>query len=285
MIDFNPKSAQHLSFLFFGGEIKTKSQIAMTDDNGIPVVIKTGPNKGQPKLKSIEFLATIKGLGLHPLKEWETKREGTYSTDDATLEVISRKPETEAGQIAIVMRRIREKEKQLSTYYDSVKELVYDVDMCLHSNFQHTATNTGRLSCTKPNIQNQPDREFSKAKEHFTSRFVPSGNIIAADYSQLEICIQAQLSKDQNYIEDIKKGIDFHCKRLALKEGVSYDTIYREYKEGNQEILQRRSNVKAFSFARAYGAGITKICTQTGLEENEVKKLIENEDKEYPFLK
>ena len=110
--------------------------------------------------------------------------------------------------------------KQLSTYYNPIESLLYE-DSCVRGSFIHVETETGRLSCRNPNVQNQPKSFESNVKQHFTSRF-KNGKILEVDFKQLEIVVQACLSKDKAYIQDIINGVDFHIKRLAASEEVPY---------------------------------------------------------------
>lgn len=121
-------------------------------------------------------------------------------------------------------------------------------------------------------------------KEHFISRY-PDGVLVQADYSQIEIICQAQLSQDESFIQDVVNGIDFHIKRLALKEHMSYEEVFEKCKiEEDPVWVDKRSKVKAFSFARAYGAGVKKLSESSGLPPEEIKELIKAEEEAYPRL-
>lgn len=217
-----------------------------------------------------------------PDPKWETKKKGTYSVNEEVLKILSKKSNT-VGQISSKILELRGISKQVSTYYISTQELIYP-DNCIHPQYSHVATQTGRLDCKNPNIQNQPKGYDSKVKEHFVSRY-PNGVLIDVDFSQLEIVIQAQLSGDEKYIQDVVNGIDFHTKRLALVEKISYDKLIHLIKnQQDTKYIQKRSQIKGFSFARAYGAGPKTISENTGLSEEYIRDLIEKEALEYPKL-
>lgn len=280
--EFNPSSPTHLSILLFGGEIK-EDAVEPVLVEGQPAIFQSGKNKGQLKTKKIQRLKSIKGLEVKPFYDWETKRKGIFSTDEKVLNKILIYSENKiAHEVCKSLLKIRELEKQIGTYYTGVEDLLYP-DATIHPQFTHVSTDTGRLSCKNPNVQNQPTG-YSEVKAHYISRF-NNGILVQADYSQLELRVQAQLCGDVNYINDIVKGIDFHCKRLAAKEKRNYTEIVDLYKSGDKEISEARSIVKGFSFARAYGAGKAKIASQTGLSEDEVDLLIKNEEEMYPRLK
>lgn len=164
---FNPKSGTHLSLLLFGGSLTVEVSKPLLDSNGCPIVFKTGKNTGAIKTKKVTEEVKIKSLGLNPVKEWETKKPGIYSVDETKLKVIEQGT-GDAKEIASIMLKIRGLEKELSTYYNGIEELTYDIDACVHANFNMVSTDTGRMSCNKPNLQNIPK---SKVKEIFISRY------------------------------------------------------------------------------------------------------------------
>ncbi len=152
---FNISSPRQLAILFFGGQVKTRKQI----DTG--EVYKTGPNKGKPKLKWEEGIKIIDGFeGLTCRKEWTTDK-GNISVDEGVLKTISKmkKINNDIKAIAKMLLEHRGLEKEIGTYYESIGELTYDHDSCIHAQFNHCQTNTGRLSSSNPNIQNIPRSE------------------------------------------------------------------------------------------------------------------------------
>ncbi len=170
---FNPGSSQMLSILFFGGKINVEVAEPLLDVNGCPIVFKSGKNTGTIKTKKVKKEIQIKGLGLKPLTEWAKKKEGIYSVDEAVLKLLSKgtgEDKKDAKEIADIMLQIRGLEKELKTYYNGIEELTYDVDSCVHANFNMVATETGRLSSNKPNLQNITGKP-SKVKQIFISRY------------------------------------------------------------------------------------------------------------------
>ncbi len=271
MITFNPQSPITLSALFFGAALPFEETVS----DGFY-------KNGKPKSKKVKKLKIIRGLGLKPLPSWKTKRAGTYSVDEETLVYIrDNGPTSLAGEIASLMLQIRGLKKLISTYYESVSELIYP-DGYVHAQFNHTATNTGRLSCKAPNIQNSPAGD-SKVPEHFVSRF-PTGQVVSADYAGIEVRIEAQLSGDEVYIQDIRDGVDFHNKNLALKEGRSYEEVTAEIDAGNITTIAKRKAIKGFTFAQQYGAGNKKISETTGFTQEEVQGIKDARRLAYPRL-
>lgn len=252
---------------------------------------------GPPKTKMQTFTFALPGY-TKPKESWKTElkhKDGTpvYQTGDDIIE--------ELGQRDIpflkYMAKRQEIVKDLGTYYvryDTKKDEFTGMLMCIHPDtglihhsLNHTATVTTRLSSSDPNLQNIPRADTSQVKKMFKSRYA-NGKMMEADYSQLEIIGQALLTGDRQLIADIISRVDFHCKRVSAKCGISYEDAvdwckndqHPDYKNGKNE----RTKCKVFSFQRAYGAGAAKISLTTGIPENEVKQLIEIEEAMYPGI-
>lgn len=272
MIEFNIKSNHHLSLLLFGGQLVDK----------VPEEFLGA--KGQIRTRNVEIVRNIKGLGFKPLDEWKTKTDGIYSTKEEVLVKLLEQDNPEGCKVIESMLKIKNLNKQLSTYYTGVKTLIYP-DKCVHSQFQTVETETGRYSCKGPNIQNVPDKSDSDIKKHFTSRW-KDGILIEYDMRQIEIVVQAELCKDPQYMQDVKDGVDFHIKRLALKEGVSYGQAkhYIQDPETHVEWSTKRKKVKAWSLGDNYGIGLQKAIQKSGLSREEVLELTKIKEREYPRL-
>lgn len=154
-------------------------------------------------------------------------------------------------------------DKDLGTYYwgeDShgrrkgMLTLVQD-DGKLHHKLNHTTTVTTRLSSSDPNMQNVPRGDKSDVKKLFVSRFGDDGYMMEADYSQLEVIIQAWFTGDKQMKQDVRDGVDFHCKRLSAKLGEDYNDVVRKAKNEEDpdydEYSLLRTLVKGFTFQRA----------------------------------
>lgn len=152
--ELNLNSPTQISILFFGGKIKIKIPEPILNELGIEDRVKSGPNRGKIKTKLVEREQHIKGLGLKPEKDWETKKAGTYETNEKILKIISgSKRNNDAVEIAKLLLQIREKEKLLGTYFIGFRDLIYP-DGCIRGSLNHVSTDTGRTSSTKPNLQN-----------------------------------------------------------------------------------------------------------------------------------
>lgn len=159
MINFS--SPADLSLLFFGGTTKEECQVPVINELGMQDRYKTGDKRGQLKTKKGIKVTEVKGLGLKPLKDWETKKIGIYSTDESVLKKLAMRPNTDGGMIALYMLELRGLEKELGTYYagnrgskpTGFEHLIYP-DSCIRGSINHCQTDTGRTASSKPNLQN-----------------------------------------------------------------------------------------------------------------------------------
>lgn len=268
--DINFSSGKHLSALIFGGEIDYERQELIGK-------FKTGARAGQDKYKKVLHTVSV-NLCEVPKELGTLTKNGWYSTADEELQALADKHE-----FIKLLIRLRWLNKQYSTYVEGLSSLIFP-DGLVHHNLNMVATVTGRLSGTNPNLQNIPSQEESEIKSYFDSRY-PDGYVVSADYSQLEVVWQAYLANDKQMKRDIIHGVDFHCKRLALKTGESYDSIVHKSKVlKDPEYVLARKKIKTFSFQRSYGAGAETISAATGMSVQEVKEIIKLEEKTYPGL-
>ncbi|MGB8266261.1 MAG: DNA polymerase, partial [Candidatus Velthaea sp.] len=112
--------------------------------------------------------------------------------------------------IAANVLEYREVSKLKNTYIDVLPGLVDPRDGRLHTVFNQTATATGRLSSTNPNLQNIPVR--SELGRRIRKAFVAPGErvLLAADYSQIELRLMAHLSGDAAMRAAFHEGQDIH---------------------------------------------------------------------------
>lgn len=251
---------------------------------------------GEIKVKYQNFFHTFSGY-TKPDDSWKTKltdgKDGpVYTTDADTIEMLAKRD----IPFLQTMGRYQALNKEIGTYYiryDEKKRQHVGMLTCVvpetkivHHKLNHTSTKTTRLSSSDPNLQNVPRGDKSSVKAMFVSRF-PNGVMGEIDYSQLEVVVQGLLSLDANLCDDLRKMIDFHCKRVATKFSCSYeDALVWCKDEDNSPDYPlwkgRRTGVKEFSFQRAYGAGASAIALATGMPEQDVKDLIAAEEKMYP---
>ena len=144
---FNPNSVDHLSAFLYGGAIKLRHQV-------VAGRYKTGARAGEEKLKWEEYEVRLPRR-LVPLKGSELAKEGLFSTDERTLR--SLKPNQEAKEILNTILTRAELEKRKSTYYQGLVKLIDENNWKkgeIHGQLNQCVARTGRLSSSRPNLQN-----------------------------------------------------------------------------------------------------------------------------------
>jgi DNA polymerase-1 len=160
--------------------------------------------------------------------------------------------------------RYRTLEKLRSTYLEPLPKLVDSADR-VHTHFNNLATATGRLSSSKPNLQNIPIRgEFGpRMRQCFIAQ--PGYKLVAADYSQIELRILAHMSEDPHLLDAFAKNEDIHARTAALL----FD------KEPGEIEMHERRKAKTINFGLLYGMGPQKLGKDLGLTLKEAKAFIE----------
>ena len=151
LIDPNPSSNDHCSLFLFGGKQKYKTSEPTHPPDHDLYRYKTGARAGEIRTRIVEKHKNIRKW-IRPKPEWAASKDGFWSTSDEVLSEILKGREGRAA--ADLLRVYRELEKDLKTYYVGYAKLFWPNDQKIHASFNHTATNTGRLSSSKPNFQN-----------------------------------------------------------------------------------------------------------------------------------
>ena len=166
--------------------------------------------------------------------------------------------------------------KLLSTYVDSLPQLVNPVTGHIHTSYNQAVTATGRLSSANPNLQNIPVRD--DLGRPIRSAFVPSDErheLLSADYSQVELRLMAHLSGDENLCEAFREGKDIHAATAA-----------RIFKKPIEEVTsEERRRAKTANFGIIYGISAFGLSQRLRIPRSEAKQLIEGYFESYPKVK
>ena len=197
-------------------------------------------------------------------------KTGQYSTTEEVLEKLS-------GRHPIVGKvlEFRKIKKLLSTYVNALPELINPQTGKIHTTYNQTVTATGRLSSTNPNLQNIPirnddGREIRKA-------FIPDDghSFFSADYSQIELRIVANISKDEALVEAFLAGEDIH-RATAAK-------IVHERTEDVTDDQRRKA--KTANFGMIYGISAFGLSERLQIPRSEAKQLIEGYFETFPGVR
>ena len=158
----------------------------------------------------------------------------------------------------------RELTKLKSTYADGLLKVI-DANGRIHTSFQMTVTDTGRLSSREPNLQNIPIRK--KLGGQIRNMFVaaPGKVLVDADYSQIELRLLAHISGDEAMREAFLSGEDFHAVTASKVFNVPLAEVSHTL----------RSRAKAVNFGIVYGISAFSLSQDIGVFPNEAKAYME----------
>ena len=209
-------------------------------------------------------------LKLDPKMKPKTGVRYTYPTDEDTLSALADK-----HPIINEILEFRGVKKLLSTYIEPFPGYISPVTGKIHTTFNQAQTATGRLSSSKPNLQNIPIRT-ERGKE-IRKAFVPSnpdGLIVSADYSQIELRIMAHLSCDKHLIEAFRAGQDVH----AITAAKIFDIPLEEVTADQRRIA------KTANFGIMYGISSFGLSQRLKIGRGEAKKIIEDYFANFPAI-
>ncbi len=205
--------------------------------------------------------------GIKPIRKTKTG----YSTDVNVLQILAKE-----HAIPRYMLDYRQVAKLKSTYTDTLPLLIHEKTGRIHSNFNQTIAATGRLSSTNPNFQNIPVR--TEMGRDIRKAFRPQNEgwkILAADYSQIELRLMAQYSKDERLIEAFKNGEDIHTATAAHVFGTDLFGVNPD----------QRRRAKVVNFGIMYGAGPFRMSNELEISRTEAAELISEYFNTYPGIR
>lgn len=197
-------------------------------------------------------------LGLPALKKTKTG----FSTNAEVLENL-----IYAHPIIAKILDYRLLNKLKTTYLDGLKALINPKTMRIHTSFNQTVTETGRLSSSEPNLQNIPVRTAEGKK--IRSLFEPGegfDQILSADYSQIELRIMAHMSEDRHFLEAFRQNQDIHQATAAQVFHVPIEKV----------TPQMRSRAKAVNFGIIYGISPFGLAKNLHISPKEAGEYIDN---------
>lgn len=198
-------------------------------------------------------------------------KTGQYATGEEILSKLAPK-----HKIVANILEWRGLVKLKNTYVDALPNLVNNKTGRIHTTYSQAVAATGRLSSNNPNLQNIPIR--TERGKQVRKAFVPRDKnytLLAADYSQIELRLIAEMSGDKEMKTSFLRGEDIHKSTAAKVFNVPLDKVTRE----------QRSNAKTVNFGIIYGVSAFGLSQQTDLSRKEAKELIDTYYKTYPTLK
>ena len=208
--------------------------------------------------------------------------------DKLSLPILKKTPKGQPSTAENVLQRLAEDfpivqtilnyrttAKLKTTYTDKLPLMVNQDTGRVHTSYHQAVTATGRLSSSDPNLQNIPIRtvEGRRIRQAFIA---PKGfQILAADYSQIELRIMAHNSQDPGLLDAFQAGLDIHQATAAEIFAVDLQSVSAE---------QRRS-AKAINFGLIYGMSAFGLTRQLGITRGDAQEYIELYFARYPKVK
>ena len=197
-----------------------------------------------------------------------------YSTDASVLEKLA-----VSHELPRKILEYRERAKLKSTYLDALPEMVNPETHCVHTSFNQTTTDTGRLSSSDPNLQNIPIKtEMGRlVRKAFVARprGKRRGKILSADYSQIELRVLAHFSGDPGLTQAFAEDRDIHTFTATLLYGVNEKEVTREM----------RNAAKTINFSIVYGKTSYGLSQDLNMSIPEADQFIKNYFARYPGIK
>lgn len=207
---------------------------------------------------------------LHITDKPKKTKTGQYVTSEEVLESLrSKHPAVEK---ILAYRGLK---KLLGTYIDALPQLINPETGHIHTSFNQTVAQTGRLSSSNPNLQNIPvrDAEGKEVRKAFIPE--PGQEFFSADYSQIELRIMAHLSQDENLLEAFRTGHDIHAATAAKIFHKAIDEVSSE----------ERRKAKTANFGIIYGISAFGLAERIGCSRTEAKELIDGYFLTYPKVR
>ena len=191
----------------------------------------------------------------------KTRKAGHYATGVEVLEALA-----EHYEIAGLILEYRELTKLKNTYLDALPRLVNPRSGRIHTSYNQMVAATGRLSSSNPNLQNIPVK--SEVGRKIRRAFVaePGYQILAADYSQIELRVMAHLSQDPGLVESFRKGEDIHERTAREVFGIN----------AVMDPKQFRRHAKVINFGIMYGLSAFGLAQSLKIERKQAQQFIDD---------
>jgi DNA polymerase-1 len=211
-----------------------------------------------------EILFTVLGL---PIVKKTPK--GAPSTAEEVLVELA-----ESYELPRLLLEHRGLAKLKTTYTDKLPQMIKPQTGRVHTSYHQAVTATGRLSSSDPNLQNIPVR--NEQGRRIRQAFIPRAGyqLVAADYSQIELRIMAHLSGDQGLLTAFAEGKDIHKATAAEVFGVALEAVTSDM----------RRNAKAINFGLIYGMSAFGLAKQLGISRSEAQQYMDLYFERYPSV-
>jgi DNA polymerase-1 len=196
-------------------------------------------------------------------------------TGPSTDEEVLRSLASQHGLAALLLE-YRQITKLKTTYVDALPLLMDPVTCTIHTSFNQTATETGRLSSSNPNLQNMPIKtELGRTIRESVVAFDDKSYLLSCDYSQIELRVLAHMSKDEKLIEAFKQDKDIHKTTASLIYGMKEEEVPGEM----------RDTAKRVNFGIIYGLTSFGLARDLAISLGDAQNFIDAYFLRYPRVK
>jgi DNA polymerase-1 len=248
-VEFNPNSSQHLAELFFGYEKpapRDKQGNLKRDKNGKVQEAKINWNLIEASFRFRVTSTTDAGAP-------STSADTFWNLSHMTFKNKHKQSGVEVAKLLVEYKKLS---KLRSAFIDGLKAQIYD-DGKAHPSFNIIGTDSGRISCSEPNLQQLPKAD-EEDKYQIRSLFIGSVDpvtkkrkkIIACDFSNLEMRVLAHFSEDKNLLEMFATGADTHGSTAVNMFNLDCDAS-----EVKKQYPHLRQAAKVINFLLMYGGG------------------------------
>jgi len=280
---------ENLTELFFDMEMKLIKVLSSMERNGIKIDREYFNKYNGELLEKLDKLKTLiygeadeefninspKQLGeilflklnIEPVKKTKTG----FSTSAEVLEILASRGE----KIAEYILEYRKLAKLQNTYVETLPKLA-DSDDLIHTTFNQTGAATGRLSSSDPNLQNIPVKsdEGIKIRAGFVAH--KGYKLVSFDYSQIELRVLAEISKEENLVRAYEEDLDLHD--LTARNIFSLE-------ESEEVTRAMRTMAKIVNFSIIYGKTPFGLSKELGITVGEASTYIKRYFETYPKVK
>lgn len=213
-----------------------------------------------------DFLYKEHNLPLQYRRDTKTNEE-RITIDDMAMQDLKEYCEENEPSLAPLfdyVQHYRKMGKLISTYIDGYEKFINSYTGCIHADFFNLSTDTGRMSCNSPNLQNMPRKSNDEAGVR--SFFIaPEGCLILSlDFSQIELRVGAFFCRDEKMMETYRTGGDIHATTMhvifgdedgnsdkskhgsehrTIAKNVNFGTFYGLYPRGLQSTLKYKAHI------------------------------------------
>ena len=200
----------------------------------------------------------------------KTAKVGRPSTDEETLEALAPEHPLPAHLV-----KYRTYTKLKGTYIDTLPELVNPVTGRVHTSFNQTVAQTGRLSSSDPNLQNIPIRDEIGKEIRKAFIAAPGKVLLSADYSQVELRLFAHFSGDDNMRKAFRDGVDIHANTAALVFGVPLAEVTSDH----------RRVAKMINYGISYGMSAFRLAKELDMSRTDARGFIDRYFDNFPKVR